>query len=120
MSIRVLSRASFLTVLFSTCLAAQTAQVTGRVTDQAGAVVPNAAISILNQDTGAKRSVVSNQDGYYTVPLLQPGRYQISSALPGFKPVEHKDVQLAVDQILRLDFLLEIGSLSEKVEVTAQ
>ena len=121
MKLRVLSLFAFTMVgLFTAPLTGQTAQLTGRVTDQAGAIAPNATITIVNQETGAKRTVTSNQDGYYTAPLLQPGQYQISSSLSGFKQVEHKNVQLAVDQILRMDFLLEVGAISDKIEVSAQ
>ncbi len=54
-----------------------TAQITGRLTDTSGAVVPSVHIEIVNKDTGVKREVVSNEVGYYVAPLLQPGAYQI-------------------------------------------
>ena len=50
-----------------------TAQITGRLTDTSGAVVPSVHIEIVNKDTGVKREVVSNEVGYYVAPLLQPG-----------------------------------------------
>ena len=111
----VVALLSFVPALFG-----QTAQVTGRVTDQAGAVVPNAAITITNTGTGVVRKTASSQDGYFTVPLLQPGLYQISLEMTGFKAIERTGVQLAVDQILRMDFSLELGSVSDKVQVIAQ
>ncbi|MDQ6760057.1 MAG: TonB-dependent receptor, partial [Acidobacteriota bacterium] len=106
--------------LFGSVLFGQTAQITGRVTDQAGAVVPNALITATNSDTGIVRKAPSSQDGYFTVPLLQPGPYQISLEMTGFKSIVRTGVQLAVDQVLRIDFALELGSVSEKVQVVAQ
>ena len=109
-----------LSSLLAASLLGQTAQVTGRIMDQAGAVVPKAAVTVTNASTGAIRKVASTQDGYYTVPLLQPGLYQISVEMQGFAPIVRSDLQLAVDQVLRLDFTLQVGTTSEKIEVTAQ
>lgn len=64
-------------VLVSFSAHAQNAQMTGRITDPTGAVVPQANVSVVASDTGVRRRVASNQEGYYTVPLLQPGRYEV-------------------------------------------
>ncbi len=56
-------------------LSAQTADVNGRVTDASGAAIPQAALSILNKETGVERSATSNDQGLYFLPLLQPGKY---------------------------------------------
>ena len=52
----------------------QAAQVSGQITDPSGSVIPNATVEILNKDTGVSRQTVSNSDGYYVLPLLQPGK----------------------------------------------
>ena len=115
-----MSRIFVLSAVFSAGLFGQTAQVTGRITDQAGALVPNAAITVTNTATGAVRKATSTHDGYYTAPLLQPGQYDVAVEMQGFKPMQQSGVQLAVDQVLRLDFALVVGNLSEKVQVTSE
>jgi len=57
---------------FAATALGQTAQVTGRISDAGGAVVPGAQITLTNQSNGFKRETVTNDEGYYTVPLLQP------------------------------------------------
>jgi hypothetical protein len=74
---------------------------------------------ITNIQTGIRRAVTSNEDGYYTIPLLQPGEYSISIEKTGFKPVTRSGLQLQVNEDARVDFTLEIGGISEKVEVSA-
>ena len=56
---------------------AQTAQITGKITDPSGAVVPGAEISAVNLETGSRRETVSNSEGYYALPLLPPGTYDV-------------------------------------------
>jgi hypothetical protein len=100
-------------------LFAQTAQITGRVTDATGAVVPGATVTVTNVATGAERRVVTNETGYYTVPLLPPGEYRIALEQKGFKPITQSGVVLQVDQRAELNFTLEVGTLTESVEVAA-
>ncbi len=77
---------------------AQTAQVTGRVTDSSGAVIPGAKIAVTSVATGVDRGVDTNSAGYYTVPLLLPGEYRIGVEREGFKSVLRSGVVLGVDQ----------------------
>lgn len=97
----------------------QTAQVTGRITDPSGAVVPGVAVAVVNADNGARRETVSNDEGFYTIPLLQPGNYQITVRKDGFKPVSQSGLALAVQQVARLDFALDLGTTSEEVRITS-
>src|SRR5438105_662879 len=96
---------------------AQTAQMTGRVTDATGAVVPGTNITVTNVGTAAGRRVRTNEDGYYTVPLLLPGQYKISVDQQGFKPITRAGVVLEVDQRAEINFTLEVGGVSERIEV---
>jgi len=98
---------------------AQTAQVTGRITDQAGAVVPGAQITLTNTATGINRETASNDEGYFTLPLLNPGEYRIAVKKDGFKPLVQPSVTLQVNQVARLDYTLETGAVTEMVNVTA-
>jgi hypothetical protein len=97
----------------------QTAQVTGRISDASGAVVPGAQITVTNQKTGLTRESVSNDEGYFTIPLLPPGEYRIAVKKDGFKPVVRPDVALNVEQVARLDFTLEAGAVTETVTITS-
>ena len=97
---------------------AQNAEITGRVTDPGGAVVPGAAVVITNAATGNTFPVTTNAQGYYTVPGLIPGAYEVRVTAGGFKPVRRTGVALQVEQVARLDFALELGQLSEQIEVT--
>lgn len=97
---------------------AQTAQITGRVTDTAEAVVPGAAVNITNVDTGIARNSTTNEEGYYTVSLLPRGNYQVAINREGFKGLTKSGITLDEGQTQRLDFALEVGLVSENVEVT--
>ena len=94
--------------------------ITGRVADPSGAVVPNAQVAVTNEATGARWSAVSNDSGYYTVPLLEPGAYRIRVEGAGFKPVVRAGVRLQVEQVARIDFALELGAVAEAVEVSGE
>src|SRR5215471_3919345 len=98
---------------------AQTARIAGRATDRTGAVVPGTFVTVTNTQTGAERKIVTNEEGYYSAPLLQPGEYRVTVEHAGFKPVSRAGVKLDVDQRAELDFVLEIGGVSERIEVTA-
>ena len=104
---------------FAASLWSQSAQMTGRVTDPSGAVVLEAGIDVIASETGVRRRVNTNQEGYYTVPLLQPGRYEVMVQKTGFKAINRQGIELAVGEISRVDFVLELGDTSEVVEVTA-
>lgn len=97
----------------------QTAQITGRVTDASGAVVPGATVRVTSVASGAVREVTTNVDGYYTVPLLLPGEYKVTVEHRGFKPVTRAGIVLQVDQRAELNFTLEVGTLAETIEVRA-
>ncbi|HEV8454909.1 MAG TPA: TonB-dependent receptor, partial [Gemmatimonadales bacterium] len=98
---------------------AQTAQVSGFVRDASEALVSGAEVTVTQTDTGVDRKAVSNVGGYYLVPFLPPGRYKVAVRAQGFKPVDREGITLAVDQAARVDFVLELGQLTDAVEVTA-
>ena len=103
--------------LLAVAASAQTAQLNGRITDATGAVVPEATVTVRNSATGAEREAKTNALGLYTVPLLSPGDYEIRVQQTGFKPIVQAGVHLEVDQRATADFSLEVGTLSEQVEV---
>lgn len=96
-----------------------TGGVTGTVTDPSGAAVPNATVTLKNNDTGAAVSGVSNSTGAYRFALLNPGSYTVSVAAPGFSGV-HQNVSVAVGQSSTVNVKLEVAAFATTVEVTAQ
>ncbi len=95
----------------------QTAQITGRVTDASDAVVPGVEVSVTNSDTGVTRTAASNESGYYSVPLLPQGNYRVRARMAGFKTIERTGLVLDEGQVLRVDFGLQVGEVTESVEV---
>jgi len=97
---------------------AQTAQITGRVTDASAAVIPAAEVTISHTGTGVTRTTSSNEVGYFTMPLLPRGDYRVAVRHPGFRGVERSGILLDEGQILRLDFVLQIGEASESITIS--
>lgn len=91
----------------------------GTVTDQTGAGVPNAKITITDQDKGNKYDVTSNEAGNYSKGQLIPGSYTVEVEGSGFRKAISKDVRVSVDSAARVDISLQVGSVTDQVEVTA-
>jgi hypothetical protein len=105
--------------IFSVVAQCQTAEISGRVTDRSGGVIPDVSVTLTNADTGTVRGAVTNRLGYYTLPLLLPGNYKVNLAKSGFGPQDRTAIVLQVDQHLKLDFIMQVGTLSQEISVTA-
>lgn len=99
---------------------AQTAEITGIVTDPSGVAVPGAEITASNIDTGVPKTATTNEQGHFTLPFLNPGNYNVTVKKSGFKTLSRSGVPLEVAQIARLDFRLEVGEIRETVTVVAE
>ncbi len=97
---------------------APTGDITGTTSDPSGAVIAGAQITVTNPATNFQRTATSNESGVYSVPSLPPGVYSIRVEMKGFKSDVRKEVELQVGQVARLDFTLEVGNVSDVVEVT--
>jgi len=97
---------------------AQSAQLTGVVTDASSAVVARAQIEATQVETGLVKTTATNEAGIYVVPFLTPGSYTIKVVLAGFKTLTRPAIQLQVDQVARIDFRLEVGQTSDSVTVS--
>ncbi|HEY6392937.1 MAG TPA: TonB-dependent receptor, partial [Bryobacteraceae bacterium] len=107
-------------LLFAGAAFAQsTATVVGTVTDATGASIPNAAVSVRNQNTGEERSTVTDATGSYVVPSLTVGTYRVEVKSPGMQSVVASDLVLEVGSTVRQDFALKVASTSETVEIKA-
>src|SRR5712692_475338 len=110
-------------LLFASAISAfaqtATGEITGQISDSSGAVVPRAEVDAANNATGIHWKAVTNDSGYYTVPLLPPGAYTITVRMAGFKTITRGNITLAVAETARVDFQLQVGQATETVEVTA-
>lgn len=91
----------------------------GTVTDPTGAGVPNAKVVITDTEKGTRSEVTTNENGNYTKGQLIPGTYTVEVEGTGFRKAVAKEIGVSVDRASRTDITMELGSVSEQVEVTA-
>ncbi|HKW29849.1 MAG TPA: carboxypeptidase regulatory-like domain-containing protein, partial [Verrucomicrobiae bacterium] len=96
------------------------ATISGTVTDTSGSKMPGTAIVVTNVGTGIMTNVVTQGEGAFTVPNLQPGNYEISASAKGFSTLVRRGITLTVGQELILNLSLQVGSVNEQVTVTAE
>lgn len=89
----------------------------GTVRDASGAAVPNASITITNQDTGFRRESKADGNGEFEMPNIPLGNYAVNCKAAGFKAVDRTGVNLQVDQKARIDFTLSVGEVTETITV---
>ena len=113
------------TVIVSLCSfplvvkAQTTGNIVGTVTDPTGAVIPGALISISNESTGFVRELKTDQSGYYFVARVPVGVYRVTGSREGFKLFTQTNVVVDVEENVRVDIRLEVGSRTDVVEVSA-
>src|SRR5215470_14513836 len=96
------------------------ATITGQVVDSQGAVIANATVRATNVATGVGRTVKTTGAGDYTIPNLQPGRYDVKAEVSQFAPSELKGIVLNVGDQKDVNFNMTVGGTTQTVEVTAQ
>jgi hypothetical protein len=94
--------------------------ITGIVTDQSGAVIANASVSVTNQGTGVTAHITTNSSGVYSFSFLDPASYKLVVVADGFKQYSRAGIVVAVGETIRADVQLAVGSKTEVVEVTAK
>ncbi|MBV9768434.1 MAG: TonB-dependent receptor [Bryobacterales bacterium] len=113
---------SFVGVLLTICLPAfsqlNLGRIYGVVTDQSGAVVPGAMVTITDVARGVSRTLITDTGGEYSAPSLVPGNYNIRAAATGFNVFQRQDVGVGVGQDVRIDLSLQTGNQSQEVVVT--
>jgi Carboxypeptidase regulatory-like domain len=97
-----------------------TGSIAGVISDESGAVLPGVTIEVTNTATGQLRMAASGGDGYYAIPLLQPGRYDVMATLAGFKPMRRKGNTVTVGDTARVDLKLAVGGMEESVTVSGE
>ena len=120
-AMRALTAAAVLLFGGATAATAQetTGTITGAAKDQTGAVLPGVTVSVKSIQTGSVKEFVTNENGLYTAPLLQPGEYEVTFSLTGFQTRTVKGIQLHVNDRLEVNSQMGVSAVSETVEVSA-
>ncbi len=106
---------------FALALQAQsTSSLTGLVTDPSGAVVPGARIVVVNSDTNQRRTALTDSQGRYSFPQMQPSTYEVRASASGFSDVVVRDVALLVSTPSTVDIRFEVGAVQQSVAVTGE
>jgi hypothetical protein len=108
-----------LQALCAAAMAQSMGTLTGIITDPSQANLPGVSLALTNEDTGVVERSTSNAQGEYTFPLLQPGRYRLAAEAKGFRPYVRSGIVLESARTGRLDIALELGQVTEAVEVRA-
>ncbi len=98
---------------------AVTGTILGTVTDNTGAVMPGVTVTVTQVETGQNRAYVTDSNGEYTAPSIPTGTYRVNAELQGFKSVTLEGIRVSVDQRVRIDVQLEVGAMTETVEIVA-
>ena len=107
--------------IFSPVLAQMTGgSISGKVIDASDAAISGATLTIQNQATGETRTLHSNERGFYNAPSLSPGIYHVTCVHAGFGDMVKRNLPVDVGQHLVVDFQLNVGTLRNSAEVTAQ
>ncbi len=111
-----------ITLIFSPPLSAQTTygSIAGTVTDPSGAAITDAQVTVTNVATAEKRVEPTGVDGLYSFVNLLPGRYRIDVEKAGFKRTTRSDVIVDVGQSIRIDLTMQVGDVTQTVEVTGE
>lgn len=94
------------------------ATLNGTITDPSGATVPGATVTIKNLSTGEPRTVTASTDGGFVAPFLPVGEYSVTVSHPGFKSKTQTGITLTTDQVATVNISLEVGAVTQSVEVT--
>jgi hypothetical protein len=98
-----------------------TASLEGIIQDPTGAVVPAAKVQVINTSTNVKTAAAANSEGRFFFPSLQPGGpYTVVVEAAGFKTEQRTGITLEVNQLARIEILLQVGAASETVQVTGE
>ena len=119
---RGIGLAAFVTVLLASigAFAQTTATITGTVTDDTGAIVPNAKISVTSVGTGLTRNLVTDARGQYAALSLPVGQYEVRAESTGFAPVVRSGITLVVGQEAVVDIQLKVGGVQQAITVNAE
>jgi hypothetical protein len=97
-----------------------TGTISGLVTDPTGGVLPGAAVEAKNEGTGQLRYATTSAEGFYTIPLLAPGQYEVKATLSGFNTVTRSHVRVTVAETARVNLAMQVGAVTENVTIVGE
>src|SRR5262249_46099655 len=106
-----------LSLAVGAALASITGSISGVVTDPSGAVISGATVVATNDQTGVKSTVATDVKGFYSLPVLPIGTYNVQMSETGFKTYTRIGVVIDANSVVRIDATLQVGTINEKVEV---
>jgi hypothetical protein len=117
-----MSKALLIVLAAATLIHAQSERgnIVGAVTDGTGANMPNVAVTIVNKSTNISTHILTTSSGEYTAPNLSPGEYRIEISAAGFRRYAAEGITLTAGATIRLDAQLQLGQLTESIEVKAE
>src|SRR5215813_7673657 len=86
----------------------------------AGGVIPGVEVTLTNEQTNIKRSVVTNDRGEFVFSNVDPGNYAVKAVLQGYKTIDRAGIRIGTQQFLTLDLTMEVGAITENVTVTGE
>jgi hypothetical protein len=93
--------------------------IVGTLTDETGAVIPKASVTVTNASTGLSRQATTDDAGYYSIQNLLEGVYDLSVTASGFRPYTQKGVTVSINSVTRVDANIKVGAVTEQVSVEA-
>src|SRR2546425_9208752 len=99
--------------------AGESTEILGLVEDSSGSVIPGVQITAKHVATGQVRKVTTGDSGTYVFSLMAPGVYSLRADKEGFRPEVRSGLELQLNQKARVNFMLQVGMLSESIEVSA-
>ena len=91
--------------------------IVGTLTDETGAVVPGAVVTVKNTSTGLSRETTSDETGHYAIQNLLEGAYDLSVNASGFKPYTQTGVEVSINSVTRADIRVQVGAITDQVTV---
>src|SRR6185503_15149859 len=121
----LVKRGLFLGAWLSVCASSLSAQsytgtIAGAVTDSSGAVIPGASVTITNQQTDRRETLVTGHDGRYSSLPLPPGEYRVDVSLQGFRRAARPNIVVQIGSAVAVDLRLEVGLMTDEVEVSSE
>jgi hypothetical protein len=99
--------------------AASAATLNGTVADSSGKIIPEATVTATNVETNIASSNVTDRSGLYVIPNLPPGTYRVTVQKAGFKTIVRRDVVLHTDNVMEMNFSMQVGSLEQSITIEA-
>jgi Carboxypeptidase regulatory-like domain/TonB dependent receptor-like, beta-barrel len=91
--------------------------IVGTLTDESGAVVPGAVVTVKNASTGLSREATTDETGHYAIQNLLEGAYDLSVSATGFKPYTQTGVEVSINSVTRADITVQVGAITDQVTV---